>query len=288
MPTSRKQPEAVKEPRKSHGEEFQVRIYFLNSIAAALGVAGFVFVASVPAAAQSAAKPAGSQSAIPRLSNGKPDLSGIWDKPRVVDVSKNSTGSVCGSLTIGCKQEGPGELPFTPAGLAKYNRRDEEAIEFDSAAYCWPEGYVRSWGTSFPVEIFQNPSRMAVLFEEYNVYHVIPTDGREHAKDLEPSWFGNSIGKWEGDTLVVDNIGFNAKTWIDTARHPHSEQLHTVERFDRPDMQHLNYEVTIEDPVMFTHPFKNKRLFVHMKPGQELMESVCEENNKDVTEHHVK
>jgi hypothetical protein len=258
----------------------------LNSIAAVAALAGVFFAVSIPARGQ--AKATGTQQPAPRLSNGKPDLSGVWDKPRVVDISKGSTSAMCGSYTMGCKQEGPGELPFTPAGLAKYNRKDEEALEFDSAAYCWPEGYLRSWGTSFPAEIFQSPTRMAVLFENYKVFHVIPTDGRDHPKDLEPKWFGNSVGKWEGDTLVVDSIGFNDKTWLDTSRHPHSEQLHAVERFDRTELQHMTYEVTYEDPVTFTHPFKNKRTFNLMGKGQELMESICEENNKDVTEHHVK
>lgn len=253
-----------------------VRIHILNLIAATVLVAGI-------STGQTTGK-----ATIPRLSNGKPDLSGIWDKPRVQDMSQSSTGAQCGSLTMGCKQEGPGQLPFTAAGLAKYNQRDEEAIVFDPGAHCWPEGYVRSWGTSYPAEIFQTPSRMAVLFENYGAFHVIPTDGREHPKNLEPAWFGNSVGSWEGDTLVVDSIGFNDKTWIDTARHPHSEAMHVVERFDRLDATHLGYQVTIEDPGIFTRAFTNKRVFVLMKPGQELMELVCEENNKDVLDRHVR
>jgi hypothetical protein len=256
-------------------KDFQMRIDILNSIAVAVAVAGIF-------AGQGMA-----QTAIPRLPNGKPDLSGIWDKPRVPDMSKSSEGE-CGSLTQGCKHLSPGALPFTPAGLAKYNQRDEEAIVFDPGAHCWPEGYVRSWGTSYPAEIFQTPTRLAVLFENYGAFHVIPTDGRDHPKNLEPSWFGNSVGHWEGDTLVVDSTGFNDKTWIDTARHPHSEAMHVVERFNRLDATHLGYEVTIEDPKYYAKPFTSKRVFVMMKPGQELMELVCEENNKDVLDNHVK
>jgi len=240
---------------------------------------GFIVVPAV-LSAQSAA--------IPRLSNGKPDLSGIWDKPRVADLSRSSTGAECGSGTVGCKQQGAGELSFTPAGLAKFKKHDEETNNFDPGVHCLPEGYVRSWGTTFPTEIIQNADHMGVLFENFGAFHVIPTDGRNHPKDVEPTWFGNSIGKWEGDTLVVDTIGFNDRTWIDTAEHPHSEAMHVVERFQRLDARHLGYEITVEDPKMYTKPIKNTRVFALMKPGEELMEHVCEENNKELSEGHQK
>jgi len=263
-----------------------VRIRFLNLIAAAAISAGIVFVASFPAAGQT--KSGGVPSAIPRLQNGKPDMSGVWDKPRVEDMSKDYPGPACGSGTIGCKSEGAGPLPFTPAGLAKYNRREEDINNFDPGVHCLPEGYVRSWGTTLPTEIVHNASKMAVLFENFGAFHVIPTDGREHPRNLDSNWFGNSVGKWDGDTLVVDTIGFNDRTWIDTEEHPHSEALHIVERFNRLDAQHLGYEITVEDPRIFTRPFKNKRVFALMKPGQELMEHVCEENNKELVEGHQK
>jgi hypothetical protein len=256
---------------------------FFRSFGVAAGLIGMTL-----AAAAGQTKTGAARGAIPRLQNGKPDMSGVWDKPRVMDMSKSNPGPGCGSGTLGCKQEGAGPLPFTAAGLAKYNRREEDINNFDPGVHCLPEGYVRSWGTTFPTEIVQNANKMAVMFENFGAFHVIPTDGRGHPKDLEPSWFGNSVGKWDGDTLVVDTIGFNDRTWIDTEEHPHSEALHVVERFDRLDPQHLGYEIEIDDPKTFTRPFKNKRVFALMKPGQELMEHVCEENNKELVEGHQK
>jgi hypothetical protein len=241
-----------------------------------------VVASSLVAVSCASSAPADNEGGIPRLSNGKPDMSGIWDRPRVQDMSQSSTTDLCANGVAGCKQVGPGELPFTEWGREKFSKSAAETLAFDPGIYCLPEGYVRSWATTYPAEIIQRPERMAVLFENYGAFHVIPTDGREHPQSLEPSWFGNSVGHWEDDTLVVDTIGFNDKTWIDTAQHPHSEQLHVVERFNRIDATHLGYEVTIEDPKVFTMPWKNTRVFTIMEKGQELMEHVCMENNKEV------
>jgi hypothetical protein len=99
---------------------------------------------------------------------------------------------------------------------------------------------------------------------------------------------GTSAGKWDGDTLVIDTIGFNGKTWLDTTEHPSSDALHVIERIHLLDADHLAYEMTAEDPKMYTMPIKNSRVFVRMKPGQELMEYSCEENNKELLEGHEK
>ena len=218
---------------------------------------------------------------IPRLPNGKPDFNGVWDRPRVGDVTKN--GNSCGSGSKGCKQEGAGELSFTAWGLAQF----KDQHKFDYSAYCQPWGYTRAWQTEYPVEIMQTPERVAILWESNNVFHMVPTDGRGHPKDLEPSWMGNSIGKYEGDTLVIDTIGFNGKTWIDTAEHPSSDALHVVERIKHIDADHLSYEVTWEDPKAYTKPIKNTRTFARMKPGSEIMEWWCMENNKDLLDGHL-
>ncbi|PYS07259.1 MAG: hypothetical protein DMG12_01145 [Acidobacteria bacterium] len=109
---------------------------------------------------------------------------------------------------------------------------------------------------------------------------MVPTDGRTLPKDLDPSWRGTSVGHWEGDTLVIETAGFNGRTWLDTAEHPHSDQLRVTERMARPDYDHINYEVTMEDPKFYSKPLKNARVFVLMKPGQELYEYSCNENNR--------
>jgi hypothetical protein len=219
---------------------------------------------------------------IPRLTNGKPDFNGVWDHPRVADVTRSS--NACAATATGCSQQGAGELPFTEWGLAQWK---DVQHRFDYSAHCLPWGYTRAWQVEYPVEIMQTPNRLALLFESNNIFHVIFTDGRGHPKDLDPSWMGHSVGTWEGDTLVVDTIGFNGRTWIDTAEHPSSDQLHVVERIHFIDRQHLGYEVTWEDPKTYTKPIKNTRVLARMKPGEELMEYWCMENNKDLLEGHL-
>jgi hypothetical protein len=211
---------------------------------------------------------------IPRLPNGKPDLNGVWERPYVPDMSRN-----------GRDQQGPGMLPFTPWGAEVF--RSYDVSKFDYTGHCLPQGLTRSMNSPFPVEIFQTEKRLAVLYEAWNVFHVIPTDSRTHPKDPDPTWMGNSVGKWDGDTLVIDTIGFNDKTNLDTVGHPHSDQLHLVERFTRSDEKHIAYEITVDDPRAYTKPWTNKRVFT-LRPDWEIMEYSCEENNKDLNEGHIK
>jgi hypothetical protein len=114
----------------------------------------------------------------------------------------------------------------------------------------------------------------------------VPIDGRAHRKG-EATWFGDSVGHWEGDTLVVDTVNFNGKTRLDTVGHPHSEQLHLTQRFSRPDLGHITYEVTVDDPKTFTKPWKNVRT-LWLRTDWEMMEYSCEENNKSLWEGRIK
>jgi hypothetical protein len=250
---------------------------FCGLIATAVVVAAW---SAEPADAQSAAAK-DQTAAIPRLADGKPNFNGIWDRPRVADITKN--GNECGSTSKGCKQEGSGEVSFTAWGMEQFKAKEK----FDYAGYCQPWGYTRAWQTEYPVELMQTPERLAILWESNNVFHVVPTDGRDHAKNQDPSWLGNSIGHYEGDTLVIDTNNFNGKTWIDTAQHPSSEQLHIVERIHFLDTDHLAYEVTWEDQKAYTKPIKNNRVFARMKPGSEIMEWWCMENNRDLLLGHM-
>jgi len=205
---------------------------------------------------------------VPRLPDGKPDLTGVWDIPYVPDMSKRI-----------------GPLPYTAWGEANFKSYDPS--KFDYTAHCLPAGLTRQMNTPMPLEIFQMPKRVAILFEAWNTFVIVPTDGRDHPKDPDPTWMGTSVGHWDGDTLVVDSIGFNDKTRLDTIGHPHSDQLHVIQRFSRADPTHLAYEVTVDDPKAYTKPWTNKRVFT-LKPKWELMEYSCEENNKEITEHLVK
>jgi hypothetical protein len=136
------------------------------------------------------------------------------------------------------------------------------------------------------MQIMQSDKYIALLFEQNTWFNLIYMDGREHPKNLDPTWFGHSIGKWDGDTLVVDTIGFNGWTRLDTIGHPHSDALHMIQTFQRTDAGHMAYTVTIDDPKAYTKPWKNVRTLTLM--NSELIEYSCEENNKDLRNGHIK
>jgi len=209
----------------------------------------------------------------PRLAGGKPDLSGVWEKPYVPDMTKNGT-----------KQRGYPELPFTPAGLKDWESYD--AANGDYTGSCLPFGMTRSFNSPYPMQIVQNNTHVALLFEQNTWFHVVPIDGKPLPKELEPTWFGTSSGRWDGDTLVVDTTGFNGYTRLDTVGHPHSDHLHLVQTFRRTDADHLIYTVTINDPETYAKPWTNERTFTRTDGG--LIEYSCEENNKDLREGHIK
>jgi hypothetical protein len=111
---------------------------------------------------------------------------------------------------------------------------------------------------------------------------------REHSKNPDRTFMGESIGRWDGDALVIDTIGFNDRTWLDTAGHPHSDALHVTERYQLTDANHIAYDVTVDDAKMYTRPWSNHRVLDRLKPGDRLMEYSCEENNKDRDEGHLR
>ncbi len=253
----------------------------MNSLAVSgASVLALLLTMSAPTPSQAQGKAA--TKAAPRLPNGKPDLTGVWDHPRVGDFSKDFQGCVGNSKGCSAKADTP-EMPWTAAGKAA----NEADPKFDYGVHCLPWGYVRSYGTPYPLEIIQKDHRVAVMFEQNKWFHVIPTDGRP-LKVEYPTWMGTSVGHWEGDVLVVETEGTNGKTWIDTAEHPHSDALKVVERYTRPDFDHIIHEVTITDAKYLTKPMKNTSTWVLMAPGTELYEYSCEENNKEIMDGHIK
>ena len=219
-------------------------------------------------------------SAVPRMADGKPDLTGVWDHPYVPDMSKSTKNGPLMS------QEGPGKLPFTPAAQAAFDKYDPNTDGGYTGA-CLPFGYLRSFNAPYPIEIFQTPRQVAFLFEQSTWFHIAYLN-RDHPKDVNPTWFGDSVARWDGDTLVIDTIGFNGKTRLDTLGHPHSDAMHVTQRLTRLDGQRLKMEITVDDPKTFSEPWKNTRVFALMKPGSELMEYSCEENNRDLSQGHIK
>jgi hypothetical protein len=241
---------------------------FAGSVLAVLALA---VVFPVIAAAQREFQPPAGPT--PRTHSGKVDFSGVWQKAYVPDMTKD-----------GKDQKGTAVLPFTPWGEAEWKKYD--AANGDYTGACLPFGMTRSVNTPEPMQIMQSDTYFTFLFEQNSWFAVVPIDGRPHGKGI-PTWFGDSVGHWEGDTLVLDTVNFNGRTRLDTIGHPHSEQLHLVQRFSRPDFGHISYEVIVDDPKTFTKLWSNTRTFT-LRPDWEMMEYSCEENNKSLWEGRIK
>ena len=201
----------------------------------------------------------------PHMPDGTPDLSGVWgpDKTFMYDISS------------GLK---PGEkLPIQDWAL---KATKEHMSKDDPNVHCRPSGIPRQ--TPYPWKIVQTPKLVVFLFEGgTHGYRQIFMDRAEHSKDLDPTYYGESIGHWDGDALVIDTIGFNDIFWFDGAGHPHTEKLHTIERIRRPDMGHLNIDITIDDPGAYTKPFTISGHAAQLA-NTDLMEYICDENNVDI------
>ena len=203
----------------------------------------------------------------PKLADGTPDLSGVW----------LGSGANDSDISKGLK---PGEsvvmLPW--AEQVVKNRKSKD----DPEANCLPAGIPR--GSPYPWRIAQTPGIYLIVYEgNIHSWRQIFMDGRKHPDENEliPSWYGHSIGRWEGPTWVVDTVGFNDKFWFDYAGHPHTEQLHTIERYTRTDLGNMNIEVTIIDPGTYTKPFTTTGR-ARLMAGTELMEYICQEDNFDL------
>jgi hypothetical protein len=250
---------------------------FTNRIALAAAAIAFLPLASFRASAQPAAKPAGAPPSTevqptPRLPDGKVDFGGkgVWAPIWVLDwADKKWVNKAI-------------DVPFTPAGLELFKERRATNSKDDPEGYCLPAGVPRYTGTPYPFQIIQLPDRVVILYEGASHMYRVVLMNAEHSKDPDPTWLGESVGHWEGnDTLVIDSVGFNGRTWLDYVGHPASDQLHVIERLRRPDFRTLVYEATIEDPKYYTKPWTTS-FNVKFQPGWEIKEYVCLENNKDL------
>lgn len=180
------------------------------------------------------------------------------------------------------------EVPFRPWARALYAYRRATLGKDDPHTRCKPSGGPRMWHTPYGIEIIDRPEHGEILILGVGGPHswrVIHMDGRGHPQEIEPSWFGHSIGRWEGDTLVIDTIGFNERFWLTRAGMPFTSALHLVERVTRIDGDTLRYEATIDDPLTYTEPWTGgwNLAWLH---DIELFEYICQENNFD-PEHMV-
>jgi len=242
--------------------------------------------------AQTANK-APAKSAVPRASDGKPDLTGVWQGGSTQRGSWEETNGGTGvggsgrdpaapvTLSSNDRPAGREGAPYQPWAAQKvleaFNRRGID----DPTARCLPAGLPRTVMLGlFPQQFVQTSKQIVMLYEYMNVFRVIPLNAK-HPADVLPSYLGNSVGRWEGDTLVVDTIGFNDKTWLAGTGTFHTDALHTVERFTRVDKDRINYEITMEDPNVFTKPWKLTTTLM-LREGTRLEEMVCAENNIDL------
>ncbi len=238
-----------------------------TALLASLVCSSWLFAQSAPAPKQTPAE----------VANQASEIFGVWVQ---------ETGQATRPDWLDAQGNHLKELPLTPWGQERFkaNRPTHGAnavaslTSTEPIVKCLPPGVPGIYTVSiYPMELFQVPGRVMMLFEYGNYLRQIFTDGRKH-QDLTPTWMGDSIGTWEGDTLVVDSNGFNDKTWIDSEGHPHSDALHVVERMHRVDHDHLVVEITVDDPKAYTKPVMMKRLFT-FEPDWNIAEFVCEDTD---------
>jgi hypothetical protein len=206
----------------------------------------------------------------PRLPDGKPDLSGIWQP-----ASNKYVQNLAADLK-------PEDVPFQPWSKALFDERKTGAhSKEDQPAQCLPQGVPRIDAAPAPWKVVQTPGFIVIVYEAFTLWRQIFLDGRELAEDAPSTWLGYSTGKWDGDTLVVDTRGFNGKAWIDQLGKPSSEALHVTERFRRKDFGHMDIQITIDDPKVYTKPWAVTEQ-MRFLPGTDLMEDICNENNRDL------
>jgi hypothetical protein len=222
----------------------------------------------------------------PHLPDGKVDLSGVWNGGGPVgdlaagmpNVGCDTPGAVPQAAGRGAAKAAPTckePVPLSDAGKKVMASRQSKD---DPEANCLPTGIPRQ--SPYPWRIVQTPTHIFFLFEgNIHSFRQIFMTGK-HPADPDPTWYGHSLGTWDGDTLVVDTIGFNDKFWFDFRGHPHTEQLHTVERYTRTSLAAMSVATTITDPGAYTKPF-TVTFAANLRPNEELMEYICQENQQD-------
>ncbi len=232
----------------------------------------------------------------PRAADGKPDLSGVWQvEPTSPDELKRLFGDLSGENVLGDSSAAyskyliniladfkPSDAPLRPEFAGIVRRRAKEVYPLTR---CLPVGVPADDVLPGPFKVIQTSGLVLIRNEYENTLRQIYLDGRKPPADPDPLWLGYSVGKWEGNTLVVDTVGLNDNSWLDAIGSPHSEALHVVERFHRRDFGHLDVEVTINDPKMYTKPF-SIQFTERLIPDSDVTEYFCTEDEKDLS--HLK
>jgi len=209
----------------------------------------------------------------PRTPDSKPDLSGLWslsDETYWHDISANL---------------GPEGVPLQQWAAALYNERRDNEGKDNPIARCMPAGVPTTDNIPLPLKLIQTPAFIAILYEYNMEYRQIFTDGRALPNDPNPNWLGYSVGRWDGDTLVVETAGLKDNTWLDLFGHPATDALHVTERFHRRDVGNMDLEITMTDSKAYNTPWRIALQF-HLMPDNEVLEWICQEGNKGM-EHMV-
>jgi hypothetical protein len=252
-----------------------------------LVLAGLAFIALPLWAQVRPGQPVPVRTTIPKAADGKPDFSGVWAGPGFThevgpgDTDRPRAGVFDPKLWA----------PFKPGAEAKFLQPlNGDTRHDDPAGLCLPDGHPRETLTTYPTQIVQSPGQIIFLYEYEHFFRIIPTDGRPHDPDVDLTYEGDAVARWEGDTLVIDTIGL--KSWpLDadvnlnaaTAKvvRYHSDKLHTIERIKYTDPITASYEITIDDPEIFTKPW-SQMFGMKLHPTWKLLEQVCEDNNRCV------
>ena len=226
----------------------------------------------------------------PRAPNGKPDLSGIWlaesatreELLRLFPGGENNLGEIAPSryfmnIFSGFKPE---DIPIRPEAAAIAQQRRAGLAKDIPLTRCLPAGVPLVDALPAAYKLIQTPGVIVMMYEQDTSFRQIFIDGRKPPEDPQPAWLGYSVGKWDGDSLVVDTAGFNDRSWLDAFGHPHSEAMRVTERFHRLDFGHMEIQITVDDPTMYTRPFTIK-IDQRLLPDTDLIEAFCLENEKD-------
>jgi hypothetical protein len=205
-----------------------------------------------------------------RMADGKPDFGGFW--------MPNDNVKHLLNLASDMKQE---DIPLTAWGRSVYNERIETNGKDHPGVRCLPSGIPEKLNIPDGLKVVDTPDLLVFLYESRTIYRQVFKDGRPLPKDAQPTWMGYSVGHWDGDTLVVETIGQNGKTWLDMRGLPGTESLKVIERYSRPNIGRIDIDVTIDDPKAYTKSW-NVKLQWKLIPDTDLIESICEENSKDL------
>ncbi len=247
-----------------------IRVARLIAALTAVLVLPLIVFAQTAQQSGKAKSPDSNSGAAPALSH---DLSGVW--------MQYPQGAVLGVPGMNAIDE-TRRPPLTPWGQARYDAafamqgpRAVAGKENAPTLHCDPDGPPRFLNLPNPFEIVQIPGRVFMFFELGHVWRTIWTDGRALPKDPDPTWLGYSVGKWDGDTFVVDTIGFNDKSWVDVYGNPRSDKMHLTERYRRLNHDTLEMQITMDDPKAYTKPWVNPPKLHKLEPGWEIAEWFC-------------